>query len=1042
MFAASRKKPCLEHRFKHQNPRLTSACSVMHKTNKRLKLLRSNFLSPALCLLLILQFAFDKAFAQCDTSRWKASIDPGGGGAITEVLPAQTVFQNGVLTALPQVSFPSPYFVSFTLKDTFCITNNFAVEVRLKNDPSEGGAVSGDTWLSLNGSGIAAGCLLEGVATAQQYTGIYAGNTFMNNLPQLVMDLSTWRTIRLDFVNNVVNWSYDGSNFFSMSYTGSICNINNLLVGFREAGQVDYIKIFDAANNVVYYEEFTDCNNIDLAPDCLAPDVIAASQNAAYCEGDSIHLAATSNVSVQFTWSGPSGFSSTLQNPVIPNALPSQSGWYKITGYVNPCTPVNKDSVFVTVHPKKYTDVYPYICPGESYSAGGGNQTTAGLYYDTLTAATGCDSIILTYLSILSTSTSSAAVAICSGDSFFVGGSFQKLAGVYKDTLTNQVGCDSVITTTLSLIAPVYHNTGMYICQGDSVMLGGAFQHSAGIYYDTTNASTGCDSIIITTLTVIAPIVTIVNASICEGESYFAGGALQTSSGTYQDTLTSFLGCDSVIVTTLQVIPPVTGFRSVFICENDSLFAGGAYQHTAGLYVDTLVSAAGCDSILTTDLQLIPPVFTNIDVMICQGDSLFTGGAYQQQAGFYNDTLISNAGCDSIVITHLQLILPVYSFMQVKICLGDSFFAGGAYQSVAGSYVDTLLSATACDSIVTTELEIIQPVTNSITVAICNGESFFAGGSFQTTTGTYLDTLQSAAGCDSLLTTYLQVIYPVYASNSVNICDGEYYFAAGANQTLPGNYQDTLTASNGCDSIITTQLTVLPNPLVYLGQDTAICEGTAALLQAGNGFVSYSWNDGSHQAALKATMAGLYWVEVTDQSGCSTTDSIVILDVLPNPSGFLPADSAVCGMFHRTVFVPGYAMYNWSNGYKGDTALFTLPGQYSLQVTDFNGCIGYDAITFESDCEKALIMPNAFTPNGDGLNDVLKPILLDDITDYELKVFNRWGQMVFYSKDPANGWDGREKGKLLPIENYIWSVHYVNGRGQNQFEKGSVSLLK
>lgn len=997
---------------------------------------------PISLLLIILLSGLGNAFAQCDTSKWKASIDPGAGGATTEVLPAQVVFQGGVLTASPSVTFPDPYYVSFTLNDTFCITNNFSVEIRLKNDPATGGAVSGDTWLSLTGSGITAGCLIEGDPGAQQYTSIYVGNSFMGNLPELVMDLSSWRTIRLDFINNVVNWSYDGSNFFSMSYTGSICNINNLLIGFREAGQVDYVKIFDASNIAVYYEEFNDCNNLAVVQDCIAPNVTAASPNTSYCQSDSIKLTGTANVSVQYSWTGPNAFSSSLANPVIPNAMPASSGWYKLTGYVNPCTPVNKDSLYITVHPKKYTNMYPYICPGGSYLAGGSNQTVPGLYYDTLSAATGCDSIILTYLSMLTASASTNTVSICSGDSILAGGQFQYLSGSYFDTLVNDDGCDSVITTMLNVISPLYTNISHYICLGDSFFVGGSFQFTPGIFHDTLAAFTGCDSIIITNLSLIQPVTTILDVAICEGDSYLAGGAQQTQAGTYTDTIASSFGCDSIIITNLAVIMPVYGYRTVSICENDSFLTGGAYQSSAGLYIDTLTGTAGCDSVLTTDLQIILPLYQNLDAFICQGDSLFVGGNFQQQPGYYNDTLNSSTGCDSIVITHLQEILPVYSTTAAQLCQGDSLWAGGSYQSNAGSYFDTLHSALGCDSIVTTVIEMVQPVFASFAVTICFGDSYFAGGILQTTAGTYIDTLQSGMGCDSIVTTQLQVLFPVFGTQSVTICDGASYFAGGSDQTMPGTFYDTLAANNGCDSVLITQLTVLPNPMVYLGQDTAICDGTSMLLSAGPGFSSYVWNDGSNSETLAVNEMGSFSVIVTDQNGCTARDTLVIYDVFAIPVNFLPADTTACGAFSMVIIVDGYISYQWSHGFTGETAEISAPGSYTLEVKDANGCTGSDLIIVDADCEQAVLMPNAFTPNGDGLNDVLKPVLLDDISDYELTIFNRWGELIFRSADPDEGWDGREGKIASVIEQYVWTVRYKNGNGVDQFEKGSVALLR
>jgi hypothetical protein len=423
---------------------------------------RSHYLRIIFSGLILTFGAFAACLAQCDTSRWVAKVDGGTGSSIIDTLAAQDIFVSGVLQAPPQSFYPLPYFVNFNFKDTICITNNFSFEVRLKNDPANGGAASGDTWMGINGSGIAAGCLLEGTPAGQIYTSIYAGSSWVGNIPQLVMNLSTWRTIRFDFIDNVVYYSYDGSNFFSLPYSGSICNITGLNFGFREAGEVDWVKISDGYGTVVYYEEFNDCNNLASVPDCLPPLVAASSSNPAYCENDSILLSGTSNVPVQYSWIGPNGFNSTEQNPALVNASLSQEGWYILTGYVNPCTPINSDSVYVTMNEKKSTTVNPSICQGEFYTAGGANQTTAGIYYDTLSTVNGCDSVIITQLTVLATSATSLSVSICQNDSFFVGGAYQQLPGAYNDTLQNIHGCDSVITTNLSLILPVYFNQNFF----------------------------------------------------------------------------------------------------------------------------------------------------------------------------------------------------------------------------------------------------------------------------------------------------------------------------------------------------------------------------------------------------------------------------------------------------------------------------------------------------------------------------------------------------------------------------------------------------
>jgi hypothetical protein len=308
-----------------------------------------------------------------------------------------------------------------------------------------------------------------------------------------------------------------------------------------------------------------------------------------------------------------------------------------------------------------------------------------------------------------------------------------------------------------------------------------------------------------------------------------------------------------VIISALQVNVPAYTYFTTALCQGDSIFLGGAYQSSAGIYYDTLLSAVGCDSIIITTLQLNPVTYGSQVIAICEGDSFFAGGTYQVLAGTYVDTIQNTLGCDSILNTTLQVILPLYQNLSVSICEGDSFFVGGSYQSLAGTYNDTLQSSQGCDSILITNLQLIPPVSTTLNVSICLGDSVYAGGSYQTTPGTYADKLQSIAGCDSIVTTILQVIYPLFHTNTVFICDGQSYFAGGNWQTMTGSYVDTLVAVTGCDSILTTDLTVYPNPMVYLGGDTSICKGSSITFDAGTGFSTYSWNDQSNNQTLEAT---------------------------------------------------------------------------------------------------------------------------------------------------------------------------------------------
>ncbi|MEL6639673.1 MAG: hypothetical protein AAFR05_23200, partial [Bacteroidota bacterium] len=202
--------------------------------------------------------------------------------------------------------------------------------------------------------------------------------------------------------------------------------------------------------------------------------------------------------------------------------------------------------------------------------------------------------IVTTVLSQLATVGYTSTTNICPGDSLFLAGAYQLTAGTYTDSLTTTNGCDSVILTTLA-IWPAYQDTVFVeLCEGGSITAGGAIQTTSGIYFDSLQTTSGCDSIIVTDLTVHPVYRDTVYAEICTGESITAGGGIQTTSGSYVDVYPTVANCDSTVVTILTVNPVYAETVQAEICPGDSLFLAGAYQTTAGNYVDTLTTVSGC----------------------------------------------------------------------------------------------------------------------------------------------------------------------------------------------------------------------------------------------------------------------------------------------------------------------------------------------------------------------------------------------------------------------------------------------------------------
>ena len=144
---------------------------------------------------------------------------------------------------------------------------------------------------------------------------------------------------------------------------------------------------------------------------------------------------------------------------------------------------------------------------------------------------------------------------ICPGDSIQIAGIYYKTPGTYYDTTTNSMGCDSLLTINITLDTGSTTIIDTAICMGDSINLFGTYRNVQDTFYDTLANQCGNDSIIRVNLT-LNPVYSLnIDTFIYEGQSYYAGGAWQTDSGTYTDNLFSVMGCDSIVITELSIIP-------------------------------------------------------------------------------------------------------------------------------------------------------------------------------------------------------------------------------------------------------------------------------------------------------------------------------------------------------------------------------------------------------------------------------------------------------------------------------------------------------
>lgn len=325
-----------------------------------------------------------------------------------------------------------------------------------------------------------------------------------------------------------------------------------------------------------------------------------------------------------------------------------------------------------------------------------------------------------------------------------------------RDTNLWFTGNNGTILKTGVIPGPLMVQQALEICSGDSVILNGNWINSAGTYRDTLFGQ--CDTIQETTVQVRQPVQSTIQAMLCPGDSLFAGGSYQTTAGTYQDTLRTIWGCDSVRTLIVQVLPPAASTFSDTLCDGESLSFFTQTLTVSGTYRDSsLNSSMGCDSIISLDLTVHPTFMQPVAGAICPGDSFLFGGQQLGAAGTYQDTLLTINGCDSVLSLTLSLQPTFQQPLSALICPGDSFAFGGQMIGAAGTYLDTLATVNGCDSILELQLTLGNAYTFVDSVTICETDSFQVGGSYVSTPGWYTDSLLSMTGCDSLYQTWLTV---------------------------------------------------------------------------------------------------------------------------------------------------------------------------------------------------------------------------------------------------------------------------------------------
>jgi gliding motility-associated-like protein len=751
-------------------------------------------------------------------------------------------------------------------------------------------------------------------------------------------------------------------------------------------------------------------------------------------------------------------------------------------------------------------------------------------------------------------------VSLCDGDSIWLGFYWETEAGVYENHLETEYGCDSTVTTYLTILPAV-----MVQVQSDTCDPSGA-----GVFITHLDNPNGCDTVVTTTITLLPSDTTHISFNTC----------VSTQTGFVTDIFSNQAGCDSLVITTTSYVPPAdTTYLHDESCDSSQV--GIKYYAATG--------SDGCDSIvaLTVSFLLIDTTYTSgtscipseigvfetfltdasgcdslVISMVTQGQAdttaLFTTSCDPASLGVFEELLTSSQGCDSLIITTVTFSAQDSTFINSSTC--DPV--------AAGVFLTLLINQFGCDSIVTETISLLPSNATSLSSTTCDPS---AAGIFtqmhpnqygcdsivtetvtllpsdQTTlasntciasqAGVFISTLTNQYGCDSVITETITLL----------LGDTTYLWTESCDSSQVGIKYYAATGSDGCDSLVIETTILYPLPVLqvqsatdYNGFDIRCAgdaDGSAIANASGTAPFTYLWSTTETDPLIAGLSAGAYAVSVTDGNGCTTDGVITLAEPTVFMIGFEISEPDCFDQQLGSITVKvngGVAPYTYSidgtifqsspdfTGLSegiyqitsldandcsateiisidvplmvqvelgdnqvisiGDSthlqAIINLPFDslasiiwtgidsidcpncltqlvapiittaYTVSVTSVDGCADRDSLTVTVTTDQNVYIPNIFSPNGDGVNDVLSISIGDGVEEISsFTIFDRWGNMIFLAEhvlpsEPIVSWDGRMKGETMNPGVFTYKLVAQFKDGERIVRYGDITLLR
>ena len=596
-------------------------------------------------------------------------------------------------------------------------------------------------------------------------------------------------------------------------------------------------------------------------------------------------------------------------------------------------------------------------------------------------------------------------------------------SGVY-DFVPTGGACSDYQYLDLTLNAPTSATSydSIFACGSYTWINGVTYTSSTSAPADTLTSSTGQDSVVTLNLTINSPTTGTDIQTACNSYTWIDGVTYTSSNSSATYTLTNAAGCDSVVTLNLTINSPTTGTDIQTACNSYTWIDGVTYTSSNNSATYSLTNAAGCDSVVTLNLTINSPT-TGTDIQTaCNSYTWIDGVTYTSSNNSATYSLTNAAGCDSVVTLNLTINSPTTETDIQTACNSYTWIDGVTYTSSNSSATYTLTNAAGCDSVVTLNLTINSPTTGTDIQTACNSYTWIDGVTYTSSNSSATYSLTNAAGCDSVVTLNLTINSPTTgidiqtACNSYTWIDGVTYTSSNSSATY------SLTNAAGCDSVVTLNLTI-NSPTTGTDIQTA-CN-------------SYTWIDGVTYTSSNNSAT----YTLTNAAGC---DSVVTLNLTIESID----DSVVLSAL--TIYaLPGYDSYQWyectSNGYMmmsnetNDSISITANGDYAVVInnnncSDTSDCVTVNNIGLREETQATFrIYPNPTQ----GKVKVERDNFSSPTGTYQLQIVDSRGKVTQRSNvDFQNGFI------TINLENYPAGVYQITLINQHEVYHDKISLVK